>query len=112
MIEGIRLFWIGQDIRSTLMVNFNKSLFDIYVWSAVLAHRAQFHKMAVGREFFYRIQNVECPNDIIYLCENGMLAINHGVRSRALFGKMYDCLRLNVSKDGGKRLVIHHIANA
>src|SRR5438270_13589014 len=67
--------------------------------------------MAVGRKFFYGIQNVECPNDVVCLCENGVLAVNHRIWRGTLFGKVYDCFGLNVSKDSGKDFIVHCVTD-
>ena len=52
MIEGTGLFWIGQHIRTPIVVDLDKALFDIDIWCAVFAHGTQFHKVAVGRKLF------------------------------------------------------------
>src|SRR5439155_13730549 len=88
-----------------------KALFDVDIWGAVFAHRAQFHKMAVGRKFFDGIQNVERNNVIVCLRDNGVLAVNHGIWRGTLFGKVYDRFGLNVSKDSGKHFIVHRITD-
>src|SRR5205823_783019 len=51
VIKRIRLFWIGQDIAPTFVMDLNKALLDINIWRPVLAHRPQFHKMTIRRTF-------------------------------------------------------------
>src|SRR5947209_14821157 len=93
------------------MVDFDKAFFDIDVRGAIFAHRAQLHEMVVRREFFYSIEDVERPYDVVCLRENGVLAVNHRIRRRTLFSKVYDCLRLKYAKDGGNCFVVHRVAN-
>lgn len=94
------------------MVNFDKAFFDIDIGGAVFAHGAELDKVAGGGKFFDGIEDVERADDVVSLGEDGVLAVDHGIGRGTLLGEVDDGLRLEVTEDGGQRVIIRGIANA
>src|SRR5579875_3667162 len=93
------------------MVDFDKTLFDIDIGSAIFAHSAELDKVAVGGEFFDGVKDIERANEVVGLGEDSVLAVNHRIGGGTLLGEVDDGFRLEVAKDGGQRFVIRHIAD-
>src|SRR5260370_18042860 len=67
--------------------------------------------MAVRLEFSDRKENIQRADHVVHLRENGVLAIDHGIGSRALLGKVNDRLRFESSEYLGEKLVVGHVSN-
>jgi hypothetical protein len=51
------------------------------------------------------------PDDVVHLREHRMFAVDHGIGSGALLGKMDHCLGFEALDDRGEKVVLHHIAD-
>src|SRR5690348_3409846 len=111
VIEGAGLFGEGKHVLAAVMLNFYEPFFDVDIRCAVFAHGPQLHQMAVALEFTDDKENVESADYVVHLREDSMPAVDHGIRSRALFGEVHDRLRLESSEHRGKKLVIGHISD-
>src|SRR5439155_6771998 len=70
VIKGAGLFWVRQDIAPPIVLNLNKSFFDVNVRRPILAHSSEFDEMALRSVFSDRIKNVEGADDVICLGQN------------------------------------------
>ena len=65
-----------------------------------------FTRWQSGSEFAKREEEVQRADDVVYLGEDRVLAVNHGIRRRTLFGKMHD--RLGLESGHRRRREIHN----
>ena len=110
VIEGAGLLGVREHVLAAVVLDGDVALFDIDVRRAVFAHGAEFDQMAIGLIFAESEEQIERADDIVDLGEDGVLAVDHRVGSRALLGKMNDRLGLEFLDHGGEEFVVGHIA--
>src|SRR5258708_7590366 len=112
--EVVKRSWLlreGNYILATVVLDGDVALLDVDVRRAVFAHGPQFDEVAVPQEFTDGEKYIQCTDDIVHLSEDGMLAVDHRIGSRALFREMHHGFGLERVQRGGKKVVIRHVAN-
>src|SRR4051812_3179008 len=92
------------------MLDADKSLFDIDVRSAVLAHGPELYQMAVRAELLYGEQYIQSPHHIVNLGKDGVLAVYHRIWRRALFREMHDRVGFKLRQHRSQKIVIGDVA--
>jgi hypothetical protein len=67
--------------------------------------------VAVRLKFPQGKEQVERAHHVVDLGKYRMFAVDHGIRRRTLLGKMDHGLRLILLNDGGKKIIIGHVAD-
>ena len=86
VVEGARLFRVGQRVGAPVVRDGEKPFLDVDVGRAVLAHGAQFDEVGGGGEFLDGEQDVERADHVVVLRVDGARAVDHGVGGGALQG--------------------------
>src|SRR5882724_10613266 len=111
MIKRPRLLGKWQDVFASIVLDLDEAFFNVDVWRSILAHGAKFHEMTIGLKFFDGKKHVQRSHNIIYLCEYRVLAVNHGIRRRALFGKVDNRFRFERFEYRTQKLIVADITN-
>ena len=56
-------------------------------------------------------ERVECADDVVVLCVDGVVPIDHGVRSRALLPEVHQCIGRESLEGLGEELEVQKVAN-
>ena len=91
------------------MLDGDVAFFDIDVGRAVLAHGAELDQVAIGLELPDREQQIQRAHHIVDLGEDGVFAVDHRIRRRALFGKMDHRVRLERLRWWKQKIVVGHV---
>src|ERR1700682_1727720 len=90
MVKGARLLWIRQQVLASVVLDRDVALFDVDIGRSVFAHGSQLDEMALRAKFANSEEHVHRAYHIIYLREDGVLAVDHGIRSGALLSEVND----------------------
>ena len=101
----------GSTSDAPVVLDPDVAFFDIDIRRAVFAHGAELHQVAIGPKFAERKQQVQRSNHIVHLREHRMLAVDHRIRSGALFGEVNHRIRLEVFDHTGQKIVVVHVAD-
>src|SRR5262245_57107765 len=93
------------------MLNGDVAFLDVDIRRAVFTHRPQLDQVTIGQEFTDGKQYVQRADDVVYLRKNGVLPVDHGVRSGALLCEVYDGFRLERLERGGEKIVVGYVAD-
>ena len=110
VIEGAGLLGKRQHILAAVVFDVDVAFFDVDIGRAVFAHGAELDQVALGLKFAQREQQVERAHHVIHLREDRVLAVDHGVRRGALFGKVNHRFGLKRLHRGRKKIVIGDVA--
>ena len=105
VIEGAGLLGKGKNVLAAVVLDGDVAFFDVDIGRAVFAHGAELDQVAIGMEFAQREKEIQRADDVVDLGENGVLAVNHGVGGRALFGEMDHGLGLEILDDSCEEFV-------
>ncbi len=94
VVEAPGLFRERHGVAPSVVLDLEVALFDVDVGGAVLPHRAQLQEMRAGHDVAYRPQHIERADDVVGLCEDGVLTVDHGVRRRSNLAVVHDRLGL------------------
>src|SRR2546430_17453552 len=97
MIEGSGLPRERKFILPSAIFYIKKSFGYLHVRSPILTHRPKLNKMGMWGGLLHRPYQIESSDDVILLCERGVLPINHAIRGRWLFAEMNDRIWLRLS---------------
>src|SRR5712692_4570436 len=111
VIKGSGLLREGDYVLAAVVFDGDVAFFDVEVGRAVLAHSPQFDEVAIREEFADGEKDVQCADDVIDLGEDGVFAVNHRVRSRALFREMNHCFRFEGLERGSEKVVIGNVTD-
>ncbi len=92
VIKGAGLLRVGKQVGTPLVGDLDEALFDVDVRRPVLAHRAELDEMDRGIDLCDRVEEVQGADDIVHLGVDGVLAVDHRVRSGSLLGEVDNCL--------------------
>ena len=93
------------------MFNGDVAFFDVNVGRAILAHGSEFDEVAIGLQFAQGEKKIQRADYVVDLGVDGVAAVNHRVRGRALLGEMNDGLGLEIFDDVAEEFVVADIAN-
>ena len=106
VVERTTLFRVRQRICSTVVRDGQVTFLDVDVRSTVFTHCAEFDQVAIRRELFNRVQDVNGTHNVVRLRKDGTRSIHHRVRCRALLAKVYRGSRVEFFKRCAQKLVI------
>ena len=109
VIEGTRLFRVGQAVTPAIVFDLEVSLLDVDVRRAVLAHRAQLDQVAVGSELMKCEQEVQRAQHVVHLSQDRVLAVHHRERRAPLLREVDHGIRSMPPNQVVDRLVIAEI---
>ena len=112
MVEGAGLLRVGQHIGPPLVGDLDEPLFDVDVGVPVLPHGPELHEVDVRVRLLNGVHDVEVPDDIVDLGVDRMLAVDHGVRSRALLTEVHDGVRLGLGDHAIRECGVGQVADA
>jgi hypothetical protein len=84
---------------------------NVYVGRAVFTHGAKLYKVTIGLKFAQGEQQIQRANDVVYLSEHRMFAVDHGIRSGALLGKVHNRFGFEILYYVGEKIVFRYIAD-
>src|SRR6266550_448053 len=111
VIEGARLLREGKYVLAAVVFDGDVALFDVNVGGAVLAHGAQLDEVTIRQKFANGEKNVQCSDDVVHLGEDGVLAVDHRVGSRALLREMDHGFRFEGLKCGSEKVVVGNVTD-
>src|SRR5713226_8281515 len=111
VIEGSGLLRERQHVLAAVVFDGDVALLDVDVRRAVLAHGPQFDEVPIRQEFADGEKDVQCSDDVVDLREDGVLAVNHRVGSRALFREVDHRFRLEGLERGSEKVVVGNVAD-
>ena len=86
----------GQPVLPAVVMDQDVALFEVDVRGAVFTHRPKLHQVGIGSEVPHRPQDVQGGDDVVVLCEDGVLATDEGVRRGRHLAVMDDRLWLEL----------------
>src|SRR3989440_1661136 len=111
VIEGARLLREWNYVLAAVVFDGDVALFDVNVGGAVLAHGAQLDEVTIRQKFANGEKNVQCSDDVVHLGEDGVLAVDHRVGSRALLGEMDHGFRFEGLECGSEKVVVGNVTD-
>ena len=110
VVPAPRLAWKREAIFPAAVFDLEEALGNVDIGSAIFAHRPKFQEMGLGTDIAHRVDQVECPHDVVGLCEDCMIDVNHAVRRRRHLGEMHDRVGLEGAEHVPNELIIGQIA--
>ena len=92
MVVGPGLLRVGHDVGPALVGDLDVALFDVDVGCPVLAHGPELDQMDVAVLLRDGVEEVERADHVVHLRVDGVLAVDHRVRGRALLREVHDGL--------------------
>ena len=111
MVEAASLLGVRQRVRAPIVRDGDVSLLNVNVRGSVLSHRPELDQMAIGLDLLDRKQHVDGADDVVGLCVDGALAVNHGVGSAALLAKVDDRVGIELAERLSEELEVADVAH-